>query len=312
MDIKILERAQEVADYPLVSIMIISYQQADYIEEAVESALCQDYCNAEVIVSDDGSTDGTDEKILAMAEKYPGKVLPIVGGPNLGITGNSNRALKACNGRYVAFQGGDDVLRPSKIRRQVEWFQSNPGFAMNYHDVDVFESRTGRTLYHWSDRFFYREGGAEVVIKHGTFMCGTSVMIDRKLCPHVWFDSKIPVTSDWLFWIEVLAAGNGKIGYLAIDLARYRRHQANVTSSKSYYLTEFLDTLDIVDTKYPAYGKYTRYRRSAGCLFQAKEALDGGRYLVAVGSLLRSMLPRNGYGIGGALLAIKKVIGARR
>jgi len=75
---------------PLVSIHIITYNQIDFIHDTLTSALEQDYENLEVVVADDGSTDGTAEVILEYAKKYPNRLLPLVGGPNLGITGNSN------------------------------------------------------------------------------------------------------------------------------------------------------------------------------------------------------------------------------
>ena len=106
---------------PLVSVMLPAYNQEEFVREAIESAADQSCSNLEVVVSDDGSTDGTVDIILECARKYPGRVIPLVNQPHFGITGNCNRNLKACKGRYIAFSAGDDVFLPGKITKQVEF-----------------------------------------------------------------------------------------------------------------------------------------------------------------------------------------------
>lgn len=101
--------------FPLVSVHVITFNQAHLIHETLQSILAQDYANIEIIVADDGSTDGTANIISEYANQYPSKIIPLVAGPNLGITGNSNRGLQACKGKYIAFIGGDDLFLPSKI-----------------------------------------------------------------------------------------------------------------------------------------------------------------------------------------------------
>src|SRR5579875_3125076 len=124
--------------YPLVSVHLISYNQKDYIGAALSSILDQDYQSFEIVAADDGSTDGTAEIILEFAEKYPGKIIPLVGGKNLGITGNCNRALEHCKGKYIAFIGGDDLFLPGKISAQVKWLEADEKRIMCGHQVEVF------------------------------------------------------------------------------------------------------------------------------------------------------------------------------
>ena len=123
---------------PLVSILIISFNQEAFIEEALKGALEQDYENLEVVVADDGSTDRTPDIILSYADRYKGRLVAIVGKPNLGITGNSNRGLSLCKGKYIAFQGGDDVFLPGKISAQVDWMEERDSRVLCGHQVEVF------------------------------------------------------------------------------------------------------------------------------------------------------------------------------
>ena len=145
------ETLDESVSPPLVSVIVPAYNQVGFIEEALLSAVEQDYENLEVIAADDGSTDSTDELILEIARNYPKRLTALVGKGHLGITGNCNRALSACRGKYVSFHAGDDVLLPGKIRKQVEWLEEDPRRVLCGHDVEFFSSATGKRLYLWSD-----------------------------------------------------------------------------------------------------------------------------------------------------------------
>ena len=296
---------------PLVSISIITFNQINFIHETLYSALDQDYKNLEVVVADDGSTDGTAEVILEYAKKYPGRLIPLVGGPNLGITGNSNRALKACRGKYIAFQGGDDVLLPGKIIAQVEWFEKDSKRVLCYHDVDAFDSETGKTIRKWSDRFKHRACGVDELVRLGPFMCATSVMIRRDLSTDVMFDHRIPVASDWLFWVEVLVKNFGLIGFVNGTYARYRRHDGNVTNHSLPLLADSLKSITIIEEKFPWLSKECRNHRSIIYLRTAKHTLLEKKIISAAILFAKSFLPRNGFGFLGMKIYVKWLLNCK-
>ena len=124
---------------PLVSILIPAYNQAQFLPETLSSALEQDYDNLEVVIADDGSRDHSAEVINDFARRYPKRLIPIIGQNNVGVTKNYNRALKHCHGKYVALQGGDDVLLPGKVTAQVVWMEADARRALCGHDVEVFK-----------------------------------------------------------------------------------------------------------------------------------------------------------------------------
>jgi glycosyltransferase involved in cell wall biosynthesis len=244
---------------PLVSIHIISYNQREFIDETLTSALEQDYDNLEVIVSDDASTDGTADVIKSYVQKYPSRLKVIVGGPRLGITGNSNRALKLCHGKYIAFQGGDDILLPGKIKSQVTWLESDESRVLCTHDVDVFDSTSGRTLYYWGDLFKLRYGhGLEDILKYG-HPCigpGTAIMIRASCMPIEGFDDRLRVASDIKFFYDCLAAG-GSFGFIPGVFARYRQHTQNIQrTGRQMIIADSWKILDLLDAEYPRYAKY--------------------------------------------------------
>ncbi len=105
-------------DKPLVSYLLLSYNQERYIKKAVESAFAQTYSPLEIIISDDCSTDRTFEIIKNLCEKYKGphKVIINQNNENLGITGNMNKILGLGKGELFVMAAGDDISIPERTQ----------------------------------------------------------------------------------------------------------------------------------------------------------------------------------------------------
>lgn len=103
---------------PLVSAIIPTYNRAHIVCESVESALQQTYANVEVIVVDDGSTDGTAERLRPYGDR-----IRFVAQANAGPAAARNRGIAMARGEMIAFLDSDDLWLPSKIERQVALMQ---------------------------------------------------------------------------------------------------------------------------------------------------------------------------------------------
>jgi len=223
--------------FPRVSVLVISYNQESYIREALESALEQDYANLEVIVADDASRDGTQGIIRELAQQYPQRLMPVFNPSNVGITSNSNIGLAHCSGELIAFMGGDDVLLPGKIARQVEWFKVDPNRVLCGHNVDWIDAEGKSLGIRSSDMVPLQTGcGASGFIRHGTPFAATSVMVRRSRIPARGFHPSLPVVSDWKLWIDVIGT-DGCYGHIPGVHARYRRHRDNVTARPNRRIT---------------------------------------------------------------------------
>lgn len=238
---------------PLVSILVITYNQAHFIRDTLLSALEQDYDNLEVVVADDGSTDATPEIIAELAGKFPGRLRPLCGGPNLGITGNSNRGLLRCRGKYVALQGGDDLLLPGKISRQVEWMEEDEHRVLCGHDVQIIDGE-GNPLGLYSGKIPLSAGtGPQKIIRTASLFAATAVMLRREAIPAYGFDERIKYVSDWKIQVDCLASG-GHYGYVDGVLAKYRFHPGGVTSSRKIGCYEdSVSCLHEIVAQYPEY-----------------------------------------------------------
>ena len=114
---------------PAVSICIPAYNGGAYLVEAIASALAQSFRDIEVLVVDDGSSDGSDREVEALQLKDPR--LRLVRNPtNLGILGNFNRCIELSTGRYLKFLCDDDVLAPGCVDALVAELEAHPEVAL--------------------------------------------------------------------------------------------------------------------------------------------------------------------------------------
>lgn len=115
-----------------VSVLIPLFNRAKYIEETLNSALSQDYDNFEIIVVDDGSTDGGDCLVESFVASGKVRLIRHPGGANLGQSVSLNLALSLATGEYVAILDSDDVFLPGKLRHQVNYLSAHPDVGLVY------------------------------------------------------------------------------------------------------------------------------------------------------------------------------------
>lgn len=247
-----------------MSVLILSYNQEQFLRECIDSVLSQDYPNVQIVVSDDGSTSNVADFLRDCAQQHPGRMEVVLHPVNTGITANSNRGLALCRGKYVTWLGRDDLYMPSKVSRQVQYMEAHPECTICYHNLEIFDSDTGRTLGTFNNNDNAYSGDVRTVIRHGTFNGALANMWRADHVPSHGFEPSIKMASDWLFWVEVLAQG-GEIHYLNEVLGRYRRHAGNVTKRR-FILThmEHLRTGVIITRRYPRYWRDVLFRYTEG------------------------------------------------
>lgn len=132
-------------DRPLVSALLTNYDYAAYLPDAIESVLAQTYPAIEVVVVDDGSTDGS----LEILESYPVRVLHQ---QNAGQASALNAGIAAARGEILCLLDADDGWAPSKVERVVDAFAANPRCSWLRHKL-AFVDSTRRSLNYELPRF---------------------------------------------------------------------------------------------------------------------------------------------------------------
>lgn len=131
-------------NWPLVSIVTPSFNQARYLEETIRSVLSQDYPSIEYLIIDGGSTDGSVEII----RQYADQLAYWISEPDDGQSDAINKGFRRARGEFVAWINSDDTYNPGAIGQAVETFLAHPETAMVYSDCYIIddESRLVQTL----------------------------------------------------------------------------------------------------------------------------------------------------------------------
>ena len=121
----------------LVSIIMPSYNTADYIGESIKSVQAQVYSNWELIIVDDCSTDNTDDVVKPFL--VDSRIRYLKNERNSGAAVSRNRALRETKGRWIAFLDSDDLWAPEKLEKQISFMEKN-GYSFsytNYEEIDM-------------------------------------------------------------------------------------------------------------------------------------------------------------------------------
>lgn len=202
---------------PKASVIIPTYNRADYICDTVRSVLEQTYRDFEVIVVDDGSTDDTLKRLEVFSNK-----IKIVEQPNSERAVARNHGIKISSGEYVALLDSDDLWFPDKLEKQVKILDENHTVIMCYgqslriDDKSNYIKSAKRQLQGFSGSVFEK-----FLIRN--FVVSATPLARRKSIESIeGFQTKFIPYEDWEFWARLSLQGD--FHYINEPLASYRIH----------------------------------------------------------------------------------------
>ncbi len=207
-----------------VSVLVMTYNHVDFIEQALKSVLMQratfDY---EIIVSEDCSVDGTREIVLEYQRRYPKQIRVLLSEENIRSNFIVTRGIQAAEGQYIALLDGDDYWTiPDKLQKQVEFLDSHPNCAICFHNVRVLDESNGKSDQLWNSPSQKPIATFEDIWM-GNFIATCSTMFRQGIIGEIpgWYETMFPIT-DWP--LHILNAEHGNIGYLDEVMGVYRFH----------------------------------------------------------------------------------------
>jgi glycosyltransferase involved in cell wall biosynthesis len=135
---------------PLVSVILPSFNHASFVGEAVQSVLDQTFRDLELIVVDDGSSDGTADVVASMRDPR----LTLIRLSENRAVHPRNLALNQARGRYVAFQNSDDTWVPGKLAAQIEVMEGGSQYAACFTGAEIIDESGRPASDTWADRIF--------------------------------------------------------------------------------------------------------------------------------------------------------------
>lgn len=241
---------------PLITFLLISYNQENFIIEAVRGALAQTYSPMEIVISDDCSSDRTFELIEEVVNDYPGphRIKLNRNERNLGIGGNVNRAMAMAEGQWIVAAAGDDISYPERVERLHKNLNgcTEPTYLI-YSDYEIIDEASN-PIGVYKNTFKGNFGTLEEMCNNGLGgITGCSAAWHRAV-----FETFGPLDEGVIFEDRVIAFRAKLMGHVAhIDqpLLGYRRHDSNTVNlfdsgllvdhkrAVSYYLSAFQNAL---------------------------------------------------------------------
>ncbi len=205
-----------------ISVALAAYNGEAYIGEQLNSILQNLGENDEVIVSDDGSTDGTRDIVCDLARE-DGRV-KLIDGPKQGLIKNFELAVAACEGDVIFLSDQDDVWHADKVSAVLSCFEET-GVALVIHDAQM----TDNERHVLSPSFFAFRGSRAGYFKNlwKNAYIGCCIAFKKELLETALpFDDRIPMHDQWF---GLLAEKRGGVAFLPKVLLDYRRHEGTAT-----------------------------------------------------------------------------------
>jgi glycosyltransferase involved in cell wall biosynthesis len=217
-----------IGNRPLVSVMMPTYNAAQFVAESIESVLAQTYEPIELLVVDDASDDETPAIVEDYARRYPGRGRFQRATERAGPCRRRNDALELASGSLIAWLDHDDLWAPEKTAREVEVLEARPDVGLVYSGYEAFDSDTREPI-PWRDQDSEAEGDVLVpLFVRGCFVGSLTALFRHEVLTrrHLRLrETDFSFGDDYFLWL-VLSL-DWKVARIDEVLAYYRRHSDN-------------------------------------------------------------------------------------
>lgn len=260
-----------------VSVIIPTYNRADLLPRAIESALSQTFGDFELIVVDDGSTDNTKQVVEEFQKKD--ERIKYIWQENSGAPARpKNTGIKNAKGEYIAFLDHDDEWLLEKLEKQLELFQNSKKSELGLVGCDalIFDGNKLQKYVtpRYQDRFVFDK------LLEGNFIwSASSVLVKKEVFQNIGLhDEKLKMVDDWDLWIRI--AQKYSFDFVPEFLLKYYIHAMSVTSTISIK-TRHTDLMHILEKHKKYYLShpqvYSGWLRHMGTMYVLDRDLKRGR-----------------------------------
>ncbi|PAU81212.1 glycosyl transferase [Halovibrio salipaludis] len=248
-----------MSERPLVTIIIPAFNRAGFIRKSISSVLRQNYPNIELIVVDDGSTDGTYEILSDYSEKSQICLLIHESHNNLGQSASINLGITKASGRYIGILDSDDEFFEDKISKQVQYLEENPDFGMVYGRGLAVDSE-GHSLFSTLPEEHQESGDPERLLQDCYIALPGGALIRKTLLDQAgFFEESFRAAQDHDMALRLFEIG--RVAYVPDYVFRYTKHGDTISKNglERRWRTGF-EILERAKNRYPYSSKALRSR----------------------------------------------------
>jgi glycosyltransferase involved in cell wall biosynthesis len=254
LDIEIVRYSK--VQSPKVSVIIPTFNYAQYTKQAVESVLNQSFQNIELLIVDDGSTDETRTILRGIEDPR----VTCIFQENRGVQVARNVGIRLAKGEYIAFLDADDYWMPYRLEKQISILDTFPSVALVYSLFYVVDAQ-GNVKGIKPEKIYSGRVLEQLLLNN---FIGILTVLVRKSCfeKEGLIDEKLTVAGDWEMWLR-LAAKYEFVG-LNEPLASYRIHFTNAHLNRVLMYKQNIQILNKV-SRQPGVGLSTIRKAKQGC-----------------------------------------------
>lgn len=201
------------------------YNAAPYVKQAVESILQQSFKDFELIIVNDGSTDGSAEILKAITDH---RIVYVENVVNEGIISTRNKALQLARGKYIACMDADDVSLPERLQKQVDYLDLHPDVSFLATRLMLVDAQNQPTGVWPEDYYCVSTEIIKQTLPQINCVGQPTVMMRAQVAKSIGYNKKYKANEDWGMWLTALSEGY-VIAKLPDVLLRYRQHTVNTT-----------------------------------------------------------------------------------
>jgi glycosyltransferase involved in cell wall biosynthesis len=238
---------------PRVSVIIPAHNSIKYLPSSLESVFQQTFTDWEILIINDGSTDGTEQ----CASKIEDPRVRFVSQPHQGVSIARNHGINLSKGEYIAFLDADDLWEATKLEKQVNYLDNHLDVGLIYAwtaFVDATAKPTGRISSSSAEGKIWLK-----LLEDETIPSASTVMIRRDCLDYVgMFAPNLTHAEDLELWVRI--ASKYSVAVIKEVLTQYRQHGGNTSKNREKMLQGLHRVIEQVFTSVPLESLYLRNR----------------------------------------------------
>ena len=281
-----------LSETPVVSVVMPVYNTERYVAEAIESVLAQSHSDFELVIVDDGATDGSYE----ICRRYLDPRIRIIRQPNRGLPAARNAGIREAKGSFIAFLDSDDMWKANKLELHMLHFKAKPDLGLSY-SCSQYIDEEGRPFGNYLIPPL-RDITPDVLFRGNPIGNGSTPVVRRQALddaalqpregPVQYFDERLKHAEDIECWFRIVLTGRWRVEGIPAPLTRYRlnpRGLSHATAQQRFFSTLAIDYAGASAPDVRA--RCLSYRRANCDLYFARNYLYSKQPKKAASCLLR-------------------------
>ena len=240
----------ELMNEPKVSVIVASYNHADFIIDCLDSIVSQTYRNIELIIIDDGSTDDSVSRIDRFVKLHVNFNVKFIARENVGLCNTLNEGLMLANGEFVVPFASDDVMKNNRLAVQVDYLTKNAAAIGCFSGVILIDENNKKIGSYGNQPGRYRFD--DIFLMTSSLPAPTAMIRSTKISDVGGYDPDVKI-EDLYMWLKLTANG-GTLDNIGGFLTYYRQHGKNFSHNREILCQEAKKVLDL----YVGHGLYPR------------------------------------------------------